>query len=141
MKKTITRPDGTVEEVEGTAEELAELERASKKTSKKESKSPSRRVLTDEIQRLKNENDELKKKLEAAGDSLMKRLIEQIGKQPDQLPYVPYFPPCEPLPWREVIPSGPYWTGETICTNKITLRDCSVTDAGGNVRPLGPQSS
>jgi hypothetical protein len=39
MKKKITRPDGSVEELEGTAEELAELEnKTSKKGSVKEGK-------------------------------------------------------------------------------------------------------
>jgi hypothetical protein len=51
MKKTITRPDGTQEVVEGTPEELAELERiqAERPVLTKESTKGGRRLLKDSV--------------------------------------------------------------------------------------------
>lgn len=49
MKKTITRPDGTKEELEGTAEELAELERKSNDGKPlNERETSNRRILNEE---------------------------------------------------------------------------------------------
>lgn len=50
MKKKITRPDGTVEELEGTAEELAELERKGGTGSVKEDKKPKKQLLKEVYQ-------------------------------------------------------------------------------------------
>lgn len=49
MKKKITRPDGTVVEYEGTAEELAELEREmTEEVRRDEGKSKGKRILNEE---------------------------------------------------------------------------------------------
>lgn len=48
MKKKITRPDGTVVEYEGTAEELAELEESLEGTQKNESVGKGKRLLTEQ---------------------------------------------------------------------------------------------
>lgn len=51
MKKQITRPDGTVEVVEGTAEELAEYERNLQEAPKKKSGGSKKRLLNEETLR------------------------------------------------------------------------------------------
>lgn len=52
MKKKITRPDGTIEELEGTAEELAELERHVQKRGEVSEESPKKkgkRILSEDV--------------------------------------------------------------------------------------------
>jgi hypothetical protein len=49
MKKVITKPDGTKEEIEGTAEELASYEKKLKESIVQEKKTPG--LLTDELRR------------------------------------------------------------------------------------------
>jgi hypothetical protein len=48
MKKKVTRPDGTVEELEGTAEELAELEKKSREPANESPKTKKRVILSEE---------------------------------------------------------------------------------------------
>jgi hypothetical protein len=50
MKKIVTKPDGTKEEIEGSAEELAAYERKLKESVVQEKKTPG--LLTDELRRL-----------------------------------------------------------------------------------------
>lgn len=52
MKKTITKPDGSIEVVEGTAEEIAEYERKLKGQPVLEAPKPGPGLLTDELRRL-----------------------------------------------------------------------------------------
>lgn len=52
MKKTITKPDGTTEVVEGTAEEIAEYERKLRGDVQEAPKPKGPGLLTDELQRL-----------------------------------------------------------------------------------------
>ena len=48
MKKKITRPDGTVEDIEGTPKEIAEYERGLTGSRKVESKKKGKRILNEE---------------------------------------------------------------------------------------------
>ena len=48
MKKTITKPDGTIIEFEGTAEELATLEETLDESSKNESTNKGKRLLNEQ---------------------------------------------------------------------------------------------
>ncbi len=53
MKKIITKPDGTIETVEGTAQEIAEYEKQLKRENQNESPAPKvPGLLTDEVKRL-----------------------------------------------------------------------------------------
>lgn len=61
MKKKITRPDGTIEEYEGTAEEIAKIEESLKNVVDKKN---DKKLLTDQVQ--KSDFDSLKKLLEDA---------------------------------------------------------------------------
>lgn len=54
MKKTITKQDGSVEVVEGTAEEIADYERKLKGHPVLEAPKPGPGLLTDELQRLRD---------------------------------------------------------------------------------------
>lgn len=68
MKKVIKNPDGTVEELDGTPEEIAQLERERSRGSEGHGPSPvkespgGRRILTDEIQRLSERVAELERR-------------------------------------------------------------------------------
>lgn len=64
MKKKITRPDGTIEEYEGTAEEISKIE----ESPKNESSEKKKKILTDNKKRIGNDLtpfvDEIKKLIE-----------------------------------------------------------------------------
>lgn len=98
MKKKITRPDGTIEEIEGTAEELAALERKSSK--KSEGKKTSKRILNEgRITELEAKVAELEKQLAEAQGESWRKLLEEIQKTSPKQPWIePYVPvtPFEP---------------------------------------------
>jgi len=99
MKKKITHPDGRVEEVEGSAQEIAEYEKTVSRVQKKESKTPTRKILNEEIARLTKEVNDLK-------NALLQPVIPwDRGTMPDRLPY-PY-----------TLPVGWY----TITSDKIVI--------------------
>ena len=120
MKKTITKPDGTTETIEGSPEELAEFEKKLKSGELKEQRSK-KRVLTD--QRIVELLEQISQKID----------LIQLFRDPNTFrvqpipfePYVPWidpinpvYPPLPPLtpgPWYE-----PYRFTWTSSETKIT---------------------
>ena len=78
MKKKITRPDGTVEEIEGTAEEFVELEKTSKK---------------------KNESKDGKEILKGSQSDRFDEIMELLGRIDDDLKRAQP-PVVVPDPWK-----------------------------------------
>ncbi|MFA5750570.1 MAG: hypothetical protein WC895_05170 [Candidatus Shapirobacteria bacterium] len=90
MKKTITKPDGTKEILEGTPEEIAELERQIKKEKVNENQGDNRRILNEEEIR-KMINDEVAK-------IPWFKVIEV--PVPQTFPVQPWRPYFEPYSWN-----------------------------------------
>lgn len=121
MKKKITRPDGSVEEFEGTAEELAAFEKSIKETpapsGKEEGKKPGQQILTDEIQRLLDQAVEEMKK---GGQGLLPKI--------EPWPVFPNVP--SPLsPWI-TNPALPYpWKLGTTTTDRVRMdQPCAIEE-------------
>lgn len=92
MKKVITKPDGTKEEIDGSPSEIAEYEKQSTRERQDESgkvQKSNRRVLKDEIQRLSETNQRFEEEL--------RKIIER-GQQTQFYPYRVYYP-YTPIPW------------------------------------------
>lgn len=81
MKKKITRPDGTVEELEGTAEELAELERKGGAAPVKEEKKGKKQLLKEEyLKASKEEREEVRQLVMQEFAESIKDLIKKDKK-------------------------------------------------------------
>jgi hypothetical protein len=97
MKKTITKPDGSIEVVEGTAEEIAAYERQVKQQGQDESKKPPAQpgILTDEIA----------------------RFMERIENQRIQPSFVPFFYPVHASNCELEIAKRGWWSiVSPVCT-------------------------
>lgn len=124
MKKKITKPDGTVIELEGTAEELAELEKQMAKEELKENKK-NRRVLNEEkIQRM-IEAEVAKRLLALPNHTTI--FLPCTRPHSDEIKVVPA--PYIGDPISPYSPGAPWWWGQTWCSNKIQLGD----NVGGNM--------
>ena len=99
MKKKITRPDGTVVEYEGTAEELAALEESLEDTQKNESVGKGKRLLTEQ--------------------DVMRMIEETLDRHRVQVIPQPWYP--RPKTWYGTT-RPKVWYGTTT-SNKIMLRD------------------
>lgn len=108
MKKTITKQDGSVEVVEGTAEEIAEYERKLKGQTVQEAPKPSGPgLLTDELQ----------------------RFMEQIQK----LPYTPpVYPQLQHDPSCEIVTAGRGWW--SVVPPRCTCGLIAYPIPGGTIR-------
>lgn len=100
MKKKITKPDGTIVEIEGEAEELAEYERKQDPSRKNEGQGGGRRILNEE------------RVAEMIEEALTKHRLydphNPITIQPT--PYEPYRSPYRP-----------FWDWGTICESSNKL--------------------
>lgn len=124
MKKKITHPDGRIEEVEGTPEELAQLEKATSKKSKKaESKQPSRRILNEEVARLTKELEAAKAKIQKLELQLFREMSKPIRTFPN-IPE-PYDYPIDPIvPW--IVRPKIHWLDGTGNNIKFTLDNKTI---------------
>lgn len=136
MKKTYTLPDGSVEVVEGTPEEIADYEAHLGKNPRPQNEGTKKRLLLENIDGTLLELKRIREELE--------KLTRFVPPFPPQ-PVLPIFPPYDPSirPWD---PTGPMWptyttktttlTGRSHSSNPCGIEGCDV--CGGRPDPAAP---